>query len=413
MKQMKVKILRNLMMASAAVGFLPWAASSSAASQEQAIYTFSGGADGAHPDGSLITDSAGNLYGTTDEGGTNNYGTVFKLSRGANGRWTETVLHSFNNADGAHPEGSLIFDSSGNLYGTTSMGGSFAVGTVFELSPGPHGTWTEKVLHSLRGTDGAYPYGGLAFDTQGNLYGTAYQGGHHSQRCYYGCGSVFEVSPIGNGQWTGKAIYLYKGNDGSAPFSTPVFDSAGNLYGTTTGFSSGNLGNVFELTPDGTGNWTETVLHNFTGPDGSQPYAGLIFDSAGNLYGTTYQGGTAGFAGTVFELTPGGTGNWTETVLHSFNNSDGSFVYAGVVFDSLGNLWGTTSGYGSDLGSIYKLTPDGGGTWAITVLHTFQDIQVNGGVAFDAAGNAYSTSYGGGNLGGCDEGCGMVFQVTP
>ena len=155
------------------------------------------------------------------------------------------------------------------------------------------------------------------------------------------------------------------------------------------------------------------MLHNFTGPDGYQPYAGLIFDSGGNLYGTTYQGGTAGFAGTVFELTPGGTGNWTETVLHSFNNSDGSFVYAGVVFDSLGNLWGTTSGYGSDLGSIYKLTPNGGGTWAITVLHTFTDIQVNGGVAFDAAGNAYSTSYGGGNLSGCDEGCGMVFQVKP
>src|SRR5207248_3148969 len=323
-----------------------------------------------------------------------------------------TVLHSFNSADGAHPEGSLIFDSSGNLYGTTSMGGSFAVGTVFELSPGPHGTWTEKMLHSLRGTDGAYPYGGLAFDTQGNLYGTAYQGGHHSQRCYYGCGSVFEVSPIGNGQGTGKAIYLFRGNDGSAPFSTPVFDSAGSLYGTTTGFSSPNPGNVFKLTPDGTGNWTETVLHNFTGADGYQPYAGLIFDSTGNLYGTTYQGGTAGFAGTVFELTPGGTGNWTETVLHSFNNSDGSFVYAGVVFDSLGNLWGTTSGYGSDLGSIYKLTPNGG-TWTITVLHTFHDIRVNGGVAFDAAGTAYSTSYGGGNLSGCDEGCGMVFQVTP
>src|SRR6184192_1203619 len=136
MKQIKVKILCNLIIVSAAMGFFPWAASSSAASQEQAIYIFSGG------------------------------------------------------ADGAHPEGSLIIDSAGNLYGTTSMGGSFAVGTVFELSPGPHGTWTEKVLHSLRGTDGAYPYGGLAFDTQGNLYGTAYQGGRHSQRCYYGCGSV-------------------------------------------------------------------------------------------------------------------------------------------------------------------------------------------------------------------------------
>src|SRR5256886_4915096 len=224
MKQIKVKILCNLMIVSAVTGFFPWAASSSAASQEQAIYIFSGGADGAHPDGSLITDSAGNLYGTTDEGGTNNYGTVFKLSRGANGRWTETVLHSFNNADGAHPEGSLIFDSSGNLYGTMSMGGSFAVGTVFELSPGPHGTWTEKVLHSLPGTDGAYPYGGLAFDTQGNLYGTAYQGGHHSQRCYYGCGSVFEVSPGGNGQWSGKRFTCLKATT-ALLLSPPLFST--------------------------------------------------------------------------------------------------------------------------------------------------------------------------------------------
>jgi uncharacterized repeat protein (TIGR03803 family) len=414
MKNTTFKLLRNIFIALAAVGFTLSASDSWSASREKTVYAFSGGADGSHPNGSLISDSAGNLYGTSAEGGTNNYGTVFKLSRSANRGWIENAIHSFNNTDGAHPEGGLIFDSLGNLYGTTSMGGSFGIGTVFELSPGPHGSWTEKVLHSLQGTDGAYPYGGLAFDAQGNLYGTTYQGGQYSQQCYYGCGSVFEVSPIGNGQWTGKGIHIFNGNDGSAPFSTPVFDAAGNLYGTTTGFNSKNPGNVFQLTPNGSGNWTESVLYNFTGQNGDQPYAGLVFDSAGSLYGTTYQGGTAGFAGTVFKLTPDGNGKWTETLLHSFNNSDGSFVYAGVVFDSAGNLWGATSGYGPDVGSIYKLAPNGDGTWSITVLHTFNDIQVNGGVAFDAAGNAYSTSYEGGDLSGCGgTGCGMVFQVAP
>src|SRR5204862_3107653 len=138
----------------------------------------------------------------------------------------------------------------------------------------------------------------------------------------------------------------------------------------------------------------------------------LIFDSPGNLYGTTYTGGAAGYGGTVFKLTPGDNDHWSHTILHSFNNRDGSFVYAGVVFDTAGNLWSTTFGYGSDLGSVYKLTPGDNGTWTITVLRTFRDIQVNGGIAFDSAGNVYSTSYAAGNTSGCEgDGCGAVFEV--
>ncbi len=155
------------------------------------------------------------------------------------------------------------------------------------------------------------------------------------------------------------------------------------------------------------------MLHQFNGQDGDTPYAGLVFDPAGNLYGTTWVGGVSG-AGAVFKLTPGQAGTWSETVLHSFNNKDGSFVYAGVVFDTSGDLWGTTSGYGSDLGSVYKLVPNQDGTWATTVLHTFLDRAVNGGVALDGAGNAYSTSSQGGNLSGCGgAGCGTVFEVVP
>lgn len=246
------------------------------------------------------------------------------------------------------------------------------------------------MLYSLHGTDGAYPYGGLSFDPQGNLYGTAYQGGNNNADCYYGCGTVFKVSPISGGQWTGTLLYAFNGNDGAFPFCNPILDGAGNLYGTTTSDNYG--GTVFKLTPGANGKWTETTLYTFNSDekDGSQPYAGLTFDASGNLYGTTWAGGLPAFAGTVFKLTPGVDGKWTKTTLHSFDNKDGSFVYAGVTFDGAGNLWGTTAGYGSDLGSVYK-----DGTWAITMLHIFRDMQVNGGVTFDGAGNVYTTSYAG------------------
>ena len=384
-----------------------------AASREKILHTFIG-SDGQGPNGSLVFDRTGNLYGTTSAGGAYGYGTVFKLNPGANGRWTQTVLHEFNLTDGANPEGTLIFDGVGNLYGTTSQGGAhFSNGTVFELSPGANGSWTETVLFSFSGSDGSQPFGGLSFDAKGNLYGTAWEGGNFSGNCRYGgCGVVFELSPGSNGNWTGKTIHIFDGSDGSGPFSSVIFDAAGNLYGTTAGLYSNYLGTVFRLTPAGNGHWTETVLHTFGGGGGTELYSGLTFDKAGNLYGTTWSGG-AHFVGSAFKLTFQKSGKWTETVLHSFNGKDGSFAYAGMVFDTAGNLWGTTAGYGSDLGSIYELTPGLNGQWSFNLVRTFHNTQVNGGVIFDKAGNVYSTSLAGGTSGVCNNGCGLAFEVMP
>jgi uncharacterized repeat protein (TIGR03803 family) len=385
-----------------------------AISREKVLHVFSG-SDGSAPNGSVIFDKAGNLYGTTSAGGAGGFGTVFKLTPGENGTWTQTVLHEFNRdgTDGANPEGTLIFDNAGNLYGTTSNGGSDQNGAIFELLPQADGSWTETILYSLHGTDGSHPYGSLTFDAQGNLYGTAYQGGYSLKKCIYGgCGTVFKLSAGSNGEWTETTIHIFHGDDGSNPFCNVVFDAQGNLYGTTVGYASNYFGTVFRLTPVPSGQWPETVITKFNDPGGDQLYSGLIFDKAGSLYGTTWSGG-AHAAGSVFKLTPGQNGKWTKTTLHSFNGKDGSFVYAGVVFDAAGSLWGTTAGYGSDLGSVYKLSPGSSGQWTITVLRTFTDIQVNGGVVFDATGNVYSTTLQGGSGSTCNEGCGQVFELTP
>lgn len=384
-----------------------------AASREKILHTFIG-SDGQQPNGSLVFDQTGNLYGTTSAGGAYGYGTVFKLTPSPNGSWTQTVLHEFNRTDGANPEGSLIFDNAGNLYGTTAQGGAhYSNGTVFKLSLSAKGSWIETVLFSFGGSNGSQPFGSLSFDPKGNLYGTAWQGGNFSGNCIYGgCGTVFKLSPGSNGKWTGTAIHVFDGSDGSGPFSDVIFDSAGNLYGTTTGLNSNYIGTVFKLTPAASGPWTETVLHRFSGAGDTQLYSGLTFDKAGNLYGTTWSGG-AHFVGSVFKLTPATNGKWAETVLHSFNGKDGSFAYAGVIFDTAGNLWGTTAGYGSDLGSIYELTPGSSGQWSFNLVRTFHDTQVNGGVIFDKAGNVYSTSLAGGTSGVCNNGCGLAFEVMP
>lgn len=387
-----------------------------AASTANALLSFNG-SDGSGPNASVIFDSDGNLYGTTSGGGAYGYGTVFKLVPGANGTWTETILHSFNRngTDGANPGGALIWDSAGNLYGTASAGGADENGAVFELSPGPTGNWTEKVLFSFHGVDGSTPAGSLTFDAQGNLYGTTAEGGdRNGPECLYqGCGNVFELSPGSNGEWTESVLHNFNSIDGSTPYSNVIFDAQGNLYGTTTGAWTppGYHGNVFELIHGSNGEWKEKILYFFSGDD-DLITAGLTLDNAGNLYGTTWTGG-AHAAGSVFRLSPNADGTWTESTLHSFNTKDGSFVNAGVVFDSKGNLWGTTAGYGSDLGSVYELIPNGEGQWAINVVHTFHDIEVNGGVTFDGKGNVYSTAAQGGASKNCSEGCGMVFEVAP
>jgi len=271
---------------------------------ERVLHSFgSDRADGLTPFGGVIVDASGNLFGTTYFGGSNGYGTVYELIPQTGGGWTEKILHNFNNTgtEGEYPAAGLVFDTVGNLYGTTVLSGSDGVGTVFELKPGPEGAWVEKILLYFAAADtsgGAIPYGSLMFDA-GSLYGTASGGG------LYNVGTVFELTPEGNGTWNESVLYAFNddGNDAYTPLAGLVRDSSGNLYGTTyTGGSASGLGTVFELTP-ANGVWTETVLHSFEGNgDGGNPgYGALILDSSGNLYGTA-QGGGAYFAGTVFEI---------------------------------------------------------------------------------------------------------------
>ena len=378
-----------------------------AASKEKVLYSFNG-ADGAEPSSGLIFDAKGNLYGTTAENGYGS-GNVFKLTPGSGGTWTETVLHNFERDDGYYPVAGLALDEDGNLYGTTVYGGVYGSGTVFQLA---NGTWTETVLHSFgQGTDGNTPYAGLTLDAHGNLYGTTTAGGA------YNLGTVFEITP-GNGTWTEKVLHSFRGNrkDGVEPWAGLIFDSDGNLYGTTTVGGAHNLGTVFEVTPGSSGTWTEKVLHSFNGHDGEAPYAGLIFDASRNLYGTTEWGGALG-RGTVFQLMPGSDGTWTEKVLHSFNGHDGGLPVAGLIFDAAGNLYGTTyAGGATSHGTVFHLTPGTNGAWTEKVLHSFKENGKDGYwplayLIFDAAGNLYGTT----NVGGAGKYSlyGTVFEITP
>jgi uncharacterized repeat protein (TIGR03803 family) len=339
-----------------------------AAWMEKVLHNFNNnGTDGYYPRASLISDAAGNLYGTTIYGSTYGWGTVFELTPTTGGGWTEQVLHSFGNGtDGGEPRASLIFDAAGNLYGTTYGGGIYChsiggCGTVFELTLTAGGNWTEAVLYNFGSftDDGYEPSASLIFDAAGNLYGTTQFGGIH------GWGTVFELTPTGGGGWS-EQVLLNFGTGGAFPQAGLIFDAAGNLYGTTSEGGT-NIGTVFELTPNVGGGWTETVLHNFgSGTDGSYPYAGLIFDAAGNLYGTTQYGGTynscSGGCGTVFELTPTAGGKWTEQVLLNFNGTGGANPYAGLIFDAAGHLYGTTqltyyNCSGFYCGTVFELMP--------------------------------------------------------
>jgi uncharacterized repeat protein (TIGR03803 family) len=260
------------------------------------IYSFHGGSDGENPFSGIVFDKAGNLYGTTSGGGASGQGTVYELTP-SNGGWTESILYSFTGgADGGAPIGTPILDASGNLYGTTVQGGISFYGVVFELSPSGSG-WTETVLHRFNyHVDGDTPEGGLIFDPSGNLYGTTSDGGPNN------AGTVFMLTPS-NGSWNLTTLYAFSGNGGTGPTDTLLRDAAGNLYGTTGGLG-GSPGFVFELKSSGGGGWTYVVLHSFHYDDGGcVPWAGVISDAGGNLYGTNTENG-ADFAGTVYELTP-------------------------------------------------------------------------------------------------------------
>ena len=307
--------------------------------KEKVLHSFSGFADGANPFAGVIRDSAGNIYGTTDFGGASGQGVVFKLD--ASG--TETILHNFTGgADGGSPRSGLIRDSAGNIYGTTEYGGASGQGTVFKVDA----TGTESVLYSFTGgTDGASPIGSLVRDSAGNLYSTTFSGGAS------GVGVVFKLDT------RGKETVLHSfagGTDGQYPWAGLVRDSDGGLYGTTFYGGASNYGVVFKVDAAG----TETVLYSFTGgADGGNPTAGVIRDSAGNLYGTTNIGGAPGMGyGVVFELDMAGT----ETVLHTFTGgAGGANPVGGLIRDTAGNLYGTTQdgGSGSGVGLVFELTP--------------------------------------------------------
>lgn len=299
------------------------------------------GTDGAYPVASLVM-YRGNLYGTTVEGGTDSIdGTVFELKHTTKG-WTERILHSFGaTGDGSQPSCALTVDTTGNLYGTTNVGGAYSRGTVFELTP----SGTENILWSFgNGTDGANPIAGVIRDSGGNLYGTTEYGGD------YGYGTVFKLTP--SGVETVLHSFDLNGVDGAYPVARLVLYK-GNLYGTTVDGGAYGAGTVFRVTTSG----IETILRSFADNDidGFSPYAGLTVYN-GNLYGTTASGGgIGGAAGIVFEMTLSGT----ESILHTFGGSpDGAFSYGGVVFDKLGSLYGTTfDGGATGFGTVFKVTP--------------------------------------------------------
>ena len=393
--------------------------SGAAVAQVKVLHSFNGSnGDGFDPIAGLVSDASGNLYGTTFYGGTEGNGSVYRLTRTASD-WTETLLYSFQNiADGYWVTAPLVLDRAGNLYGAAQFGGVVGYGIVFELTPGT-GSWKEKILYNFHATDGSQPHAGLIFDAAGNLYGTTAGGGTYSD------GTVFELTPNGDGTWTEKTLHEFGGTptDGAGPLGGLVMDVSGTLYGTTTsggGTSSRCLqgcGTAFQLKPNGDGTWEETVLHSFTTgkKDGHFPSASLILDAAGNLYGTTGSGGSKGDYGTVFELIPAGDGNWTEKVLHNFNNDgrDGFNPSGSLVFDASGNLFSTTLGGGTDgQGTVFALTPRGDGTWKEKILHNFHQDPRDGynpvaGVIFGADANLYGTT----GFGGSND-SGTVYEIA-
>jgi uncharacterized repeat protein (TIGR03803 family) len=386
---------RGVASAVAFVGWLAFLFAFAPASPAQTftlLFQFRSGPGGINPYAGVARDAQGNLYGTTYNDGAFASGTVFRIT--AAGK--ERVLHSFSqtDGDGAFPwYGTLARDSAGNLYGTTITGGikgQLCCGTVFKVTA----SGEETVLYRFSGVNGdGFPQDGLVRDSSGNLYGTTQNGGPDN------AGTVFKVDSTGKK----TVLYSFTGSiDGGYPMAGVVLDTEGNLYGTTFGGGTSGAGAVFKVDPSG----QETVLYSFTGSnDGGSPEAGVIRDAQGNLYGTTYSGGTDG-AGTVFKVTTNGQ----ETVLHNFaGGSDGaSPLGASLARDSAGNLYGTTPQGGSTgFGVVFKIDPKGNET----VLHTFSATDGKipyGTLAIDKARNLYGTTYQGGAYGG-----GVVFKIAP
>jgi uncharacterized repeat protein (TIGR03803 family) len=418
------------------MGFVPNAKTQG---KETVLYDFGARGTGSYPQGPLVMDANGNLYGETLVGGRYLDGSIFELTPQQDGTWKRTRLYDFpGGSQGAYPSGGLTIDSAGSLYGLTGAGGSesvtcgdgFGCGVIFELSPSVNGEWNYTVLHIFLGNEDGYgPYdvsAPLILDQAGNLYGTSENGG--KSECIDGCGTIFELNrSLG---WLKSTLRAFDGAaDGGYPIGNLVFDSSGNLYGTANRGGASGHGLVYELSPLPNGDWQETVLHSFSGADGDGPQAGLAFEGS-NLYGTTAAGGSTSDCpsvgcGVVFELSPSASG-WKEFVLHTFTGGvDGKLPEAGVTIDSAGNLYGATvggglsscsTGFGSGCGAVFQLLPRAGGRWQEKVLHAFTGERDGVGpvssLIVDSAGNLYGASPNGGAA-ICSYYCGLVFEITP
>jgi len=444
----------------------------SATWKEAVLYSFQGGTDGATPVGGVVFDTEGNLYGATQYGGSDNCapmaacGTIYQLAPQKDGSWKETVLYVFKGKafnDGEYPEGGVIADSGGNLYGTAAYGGTGncvlagsigGCGAVFELSPPKRkgGAWTETILYSFPTAEQGYvPWGDLVFDKSGNLYGATIFGGGKGTTCdpfYQYCGTVFELSPPENkgGKWTEKVLHRFAGSpdgepsgDGANPNGGLVLDSRGVVYGTT--YYGGNnqkgtceggawgtgCGTVFALQPPTRkgGAWSETVVHRFDINEGVNPGAGVAIDVDGNLYGTTLGGPHEG-GGVVFliEKPSAKSKAWTESTLHQFSTrgENGYEPAGGLILDAGGNLFGTTyAGNDNTLrGDVFRLQrpSENNEIWSFRALHDFAGIpdgeNPDGIMIFSPSGNLYGmTQYGGTGAGCGSAGCGTIFALSP
>jgi uncharacterized repeat protein (TIGR03803 family) len=387
------------------------AAPAVSASTTEVIYSFLGDDDGEYADTDVAIDGAGNLYGTTVLGGDFASGTVFQLAPVA-GSWVHNVVYSFTSgADGAEPYKGVTVDAAGNLYGTAVAGGSGSCeggcGVAYKLT-NSGGVWTQTVLHAFTGgLDGSGPGARLTVDGKGNLYGMAPTGGA------YGAGTIYQLHQSPNGNWRLKVIHAFTGGaDGATGSAGQMIARGGHLYGAATAGGAYGSGTVFQLTPRPTGEWDFRVIYSFQGqPDAGFPYGGLLFDSAGNLYGTTYYDG-ANDLGSVYQLTPSVSGEWAEKVLYSFkSNGDGNSSISNLVLDTAGNLYGTTSEGGNGSGTIFALSQRGGG-WVEKVLHSFTGSPDGAfpytGMVPGLAGEFYgATVHGGAN------GDGAIYKFTP
>jgi hypothetical protein len=419
--------------------------------KEKVLYSFQGLPDGNYPSGGVVFDKAGNIYGVTTEGGSGacapaQCGIVYQLSppKQEGGAWTETVLYVFKGqkyGDGSSPAGTLLIDSSGNLYGGTGyggtgdcmlLGGAVGCGTVYELSPPKQkgGAWTEKVLYSFKGgKDGQLAGETLTFDSLGNLYGATYFGGGFGS-CdapyYLYCGTIYKLTPpkMTGGRWSERVLHSFRGvvadeqlGDGAGPNGELVLDNKGAIYGTTYigGYNcphNSNLGcgAVFRLAPPEKkgGKWTEEIMHRFKlSTEGRNPAAGMIFDGRGYLYGTSDI--------VAFRMTPpkGGTGSWKLTILSTMNN-DAYDPEGSLIFDVNGDLYGTTEDSQTSSGTVFKLESR---DWRFSILYGFKGgsngASPDGPVVFDKLGNLYGTTFHGGTGDACEGYCGTVFEVSP